>query len=207
MYSPTKIKVLRERHSRYASWALWSVHDQRDVSIIEERAHEWHSRYVFIGLNISHPVKKRWGNFHVRNNGRAGQHDRKLKYACTPVPLRGLYLTDLFKNISAVNGRDLQAIVRAQSKRLQKNVDCFKQEMQDIQVTNKTVFVVFGDLTQKYFDNHFRAALPWVSQENVVYYTHWAARGTDQEWVEGLWGKLKLRPRPDYLGIDQQYHP
>lgn len=184
MYTDDKYDVLKAKYGSYASWAIWDEATRHDTTIIDANVTELHSRYVFLGLNISKPLlDMHWANFH------GGKNDRKLMYACNDTTLRGSYLTDLFKGIPEAKSAKLYAYIKQNPDILAENVRIFKEEMIDIEVGESTVFIVLGKgvlpLYLEFFGKEFK--------NRYVCYPHYASHGTDKDWVEGLWNELGIK--------------
>ncbi len=193
MYSLEEYENLKTKYGSYASWAIWDENDQKDTSVIDRYFDQLSPRYVFVGLNISAPLRDAsWSNFH------AGRHDRKLKYACNDTVLRGSFLTDLFKGIPEaksfrVNGMLTNDIIK-------ENVSFFEQEMRDIKLKTESTLVILGGMASRYFDDYFKHLF----NNEVIKYRHYSSYGTDREWVEGLWNQLDIKQ--DFDPVIKRYH-
>jgi len=187
MYDDREYKSLALKYGQFSSWAIWDYNDKADASIINQNIDQLHSRFIFLGLNISRPLTNNlWTNFH------GGTHDRKLKYVCNDSKLRGSYMTDIFKGISEAKSNKFKHLLT--EKIIRKNVDLFNQEMKDIKINNKTQFIILGSLTSKYFNKYFKQGY----KNNIVYHSHYSYYGIkDREWVKGLWKKLKINKNFD----------
>lgn len=181
MYKPQRYSSLKRQHHRHGSWAIWDTANPRDTSIIDREIGSLKSTYVLIGLNISKRKPKNWGNFH------GGKHDRKLMYACNNTRLRGVYLTDLFKNVSEVSAHKLSS--RLTEKKIAGDVAFFRKEMTDIGITSRTVFVVFGKEAKRMYQRHFAKHF----KNSVIYNEHYSRfKRTDEDWVQRFWRSLKM---------------
>ncbi len=192
MYNLDEYKRLTSKYCYYASWAIWNKEKEDDSSIIDQHLDQLHSKFVLVGLNISHSLAgKAWSNFH------GGKHDRKLKYACNDTKLRGSYITDIFKDIDEVSSKNLKNILT--EKVINKNVSFFNQEMKDIKISGDTQFIVLGtptSLLAEYFDKYFKQKY----KNHIIYHYHHSYYGlTDREWVCGLWKKLSINKNFDMV--------
>jgi len=185
MYSIDEYKNLTSKYSSFSSWAIWDYKKTGDSSIINKNFNELHSKFIFLGLNISHPLAKgTWSNFH------GGKHDRKLKYACNDNKLRGSYITDIFKGIDEPRSNKFRDLLT--DKIIRKNVNQFNQEMNDLKINNNTQFIIFGtptSLLAQCFNDYFKQEY----KNRIIYYYHYSYyKLTDKEWVNGLWKKLNI---------------
>jgi len=194
----TQYLRLRQKYGEYSSWAIWNHEDEADPKIIESHVEELNARHVFIAYNASGDYVREapWANFRGR------KHDRKLKFACNDTALRGSYLTYLFKDIKAVNSKNVRNYLTPEV--VNENVSLFLEEISDIGTTKKTVYVILGVRNSevgKQFRAHF---LDKWGDVNVKYYTHYSNYSlTDEKWVTGLWKKLGIKA--NYETIRQKY--
>ena len=194
----TQYLSLRQKYSKYSSWAIWNHKDEADPTIIESHIEELNANHVFIAYNASGDYVRDgpWANF------RGWKHDRKLKYACNDTALRGSYLIDLFKGIKEVNSKNVQNYLTPEV--VNENVSLFLEEISDIGTSKKTVYVILGVRNSevgKQFRAHF---LDKLGDVNVKYYTHYSNYSlTDEKWVTGLWKELGVKA--NYETIRQKY--
>lgn len=197
-YSTVEFENIKKKYGKYSTWAIWSKDrtNENSVNCIGEDLESLNSSYILIGLNMSRKLRP-WENW---ENFRGGKHDRKLKYALNDSPLRGAYMTDLFKDINNPNSVDFLNFINENPELIDKNVKLFKEEMNDIKVSSETKFIILGGLTGKlykqYFNQHFR-------EIEVLYHKHYSARGTDEDWVKGIWKELGIEA--DFNKIKEKY--
>ena len=176
-YSLDEYNNLEKKYGFYSSWAIWNEEYPSDTSVIKDNLNDLNTKYVFLALNISAPLKKKWGNFH------GGKHDRKLVKSCNKTKLRGSYITDIFKGIVDA---DSSALKNLPEDVIKKNVDFFHEEMRDIKIDSDTTFIILGtesSLVSKYFNKYFQQGY----DNKVINYYHYSYYTlTDIEWVEGL---------------------
>lgn len=174
--------MLKAKYGQYSSWAIWDPNNESDVTVIDKNMATLHSRFVFLGLNISRPLHTSpWINFH------GGKHDRKLKYACSNNALHGAYITDIFKGIPEVHANEL--IRGLTSVVIEKNVKLFHEEMKDVGLTNESSFIILGNDAARCFDKYFKVGF----SNNVIHHYHHSYYGIrDKEWVERLWQKMGI---------------
>jgi hypothetical protein len=184
-YTEKEYNTLKNKYGGYSSWAIWDEENPKNVSIISSSVSELKPNYIFIGLNISEQLKSEsWINFH------GGKHDRKLQAICNKTKLRGSYLTDLFKDVVAVNSSSLSKL---SDEIIQKNVKFFNQEMKDIKIMENSVFVILGtesSLVSKYFVKYF---LKYYKNKVINHY-HYSYYGvSDEKWLIGLRNKIGFK--------------
>lgn len=175
MYSEEVYKNLKQKYGGYSSWTIWNEEDVHDTSIIDRSFHELNSKFVILGLNISGVLsEKSWTNFHDNT------HSRKIRYSCNHTELRGCYITDIFKDYPEANSLKLRKEISEDL--IHQNVEFFKQEMKDIEIDEKTIFIVLGGLTKDYFNRYFKSHFA----NKVIYFDHYSAyaKYTDKGYAE-----------------------
>jgi hypothetical protein len=136
-----------------------------------------------VGLNISKPVNKCWSNFRSRHRG---ANDRKLMYAFNWSPYRGAYMTDLLKGIIQPNSALIMRDIRSGEIDMIREISKFRGEMQMLGAGKDTLFVLWGGKTSKLFKEHLGFLYP-----NHLACSHYASRGSDQQWVTKTWNELQ----------------
>jgi len=186
MYSQVEYQKLKKKWGMYSSWAVWNEDDQKDTSVIDNNFACLNTKVVFVGLNISKPLKTvPWSNF------RTGRHDWKLMRACNTTSLKGSYLTDIFKGIPEADSVTFKRKVKDDLSLIKKNVVKFHIEMRDVGVTKNTTFVLLGGLTSWFFSKYFKTQYP---NNRILNYCHYSYYGglTAKIWVEELWSLLGI---------------
>ncbi len=175
---------IRRQFGKVASWAIWNPHPkaEHDVSVIDNCIDTLHASVVMVGLNISCELDSDWSNF------RGGKHDRKLKYAFNTSPFRGAYMTDIVKGNENAEVKSSKVVddIRAVNINIADHTIRFQKEMNLVGADSETIFLVFGNEAQRlfkqYLSNHYPRFIPC---------PHYSKRGTDAEWVEGIWSLLE----------------
>lgn len=196
MFDLNEYRNLTSKYGSYSSWAIWDHKNEGDLSAIEQNFNQLHSKYIFLGLNISRPLlDKSWANFH------GGKHDRKIKYACNDNRLRGSYITDIFKGVAEPNSSKLKQNITNEI--ISKNVQFFNLEMKDLKINDESIFIIFGtptSLLAQFFNKYFKQNYTNI----VLYHCHYSFRSiTDEEWVTELWKKLNIKQ--DYSQTREKY--
>jgi hypothetical protein len=110
----------------------------------------------------------------------------------------------LYKKIKNPSSSSLKQHIENNNNLVESNVNSFVTEMHHIKIFADTRFVILGtenSIVGKHFINHFQKHF----QNNpVVFYRHYASRGTDKDWVTGLWYKLGINT--EFNEIIEKYH-
>ncbi len=107
-------------------------------------------------------------------------------FAFNDSPYRGAYMTDILKGVVEANSRILLERIRRGSIDVQKHIDTFRTEMQNLGAQEHTLFILFGGDANRIFTNYLADIYP-----NHVKIPHYSSRGTDAEWVEKSWDVLE----------------
>ena len=182
MFNKLEIEKIKNEFGKFSSWAIWDFQNEKNTTIIENNVELLHNNYVFIGLNISKEVGI-WENF------RGGKHDRKIKYAFNSIiHIKGAYMTDLIKEVE-VESTNLLKKINVGTVDILKQVNILRSELNLINVTSKSKFIIFGNVAREIYDEYFEKYFP----ENKVYYLkHYSGRGDDKKWVENVWERLNI---------------
>jgi len=106
-------------------------------------------------------------------------------------------MTDLFKNYVKARSTNIEKDISYN--RIRQNVDFFRIEMEDIDIDNKTRFIVFGkdgSNTSRLFNKYFRQ---YFKNRTIFFYHYSYFTYTDKEWVEKFWEKLGITSNYDYM--------
>jgi hypothetical protein len=183
-YSQEEYNLLKQDHGSHGSWAIWDAKNPKDTSVVDMYRKDLHCRYVLVGLNVSKPASNQpWCNFH------GGSHDRKLVKACNTTELRGCYITDLFKDITAKSVQEFNAMLKNGQVDIDLQVAQFRQEMADIKLLPESVMVLMGDAAFTCYNEYFRNYFPnWVVKAR--HYSDYSTR--DEDWVREFHEKLHM---------------
>ncbi len=183
-FNSDEFKKLTLAHGKWGSWAIWDYSNEKSTEIIYKNIDDLNVRNILVGLNISKPVEI-WGNF------RGGRHDRKLKYAFNDSPMRGSYMTDLFK-IKMKKSTKLENELKLNPELINENVERFITEMKDLNIDESTSFILLGpedSILGKYYKTEFQKHF---EKNPVIFHRHYSSWGTDKDWVESIWNKLNI---------------
>ena len=125
---------IRQKHSGYASWAVWASASEKpksnvgDMSIFDMETNgslldTLKVNVVMAGLNISRSFSEPFRNFHDPN---PKANDFKIRYAFTNTEYYGAYMTDIIKNVEMVNSNDLLEYLKASPALIRKNVILYR---------------------------------------------------------------------------------
>ncbi len=143
-----QFKNIKQKHGRYASWAVWADASEKPKSNMGDVSHFktesvlslLRNNVVMVGLNISRPVSEPFINFHDPN---PRANDFKIRYAFKESAYYGAYMTDIIKFLEEVDSRNVMKYLRERPEIIEKNLKTFREEMQDLKAT-APVILAFG---------------------------------------------------------------
>jgi hypothetical protein len=153
MIDKKAFELIKEKHGRHASWAVWADEGNRptenvgDLSLFDLRKNprllnQLNPKFVLVGLNISRPLQFPFGNFH---DGRKQSKDYKLRYALKSTALWGAYMTDVIKDFEQTVAGEVMAYLRRNKSFEKANLESFEAELRDLRATNATIIALGGD--------------------------------------------------------------
>ena len=115
-----------------------------------------------------------------------------MKYAFNDSPVRGSYMTDLYKGIVDSKAHSLESYLDENTHVIPEHVAIFIKEMEDVGLTDESTFLVLGpegSIVGRHFNRYFRNQFP---NNRAMFHRHYSSWGTDQAWVESVWNLLDI---------------
>src|SRR5215831_12135632 len=114
-----RLDSVRKKYGHYASWAVWGAEGltpksgMGDISFFEDPREELlatlNPEVILVGLNISRPIQRPFGNFHPDY---PEAQDYKLRHALYETGFWGGYLTDIIKDFEEKVSGKMMAYLR-----------------------------------------------------------------------------------------------
>src|SRR5271166_3859787 len=157
MIDMQQFENIKEKHGRYASWAVWADASEKPKSNMGDVSHFKNESVlsllkndvVMVGLNFSRPasslVSEPFVNFHDPNS-RA--NDFKIRYAFKDSPHYGAYMTDIIKFFEEVDSKSVVKYLKKRPEVIEENLRTFREEMHDLKAT-APIILAFGTNTHK----------------------------------------------------------
>ena len=158
---------VKEKHSEYASWAVWAEASDKpksnmaDMSIFDlsnnpDLLKTLNKDVIMVGLNFSRLERNQepWGNFHDPHRA---ANDFKIRYAFQDTVYYGAYMTDIIKNFVELKARDAVKLVKQSPTLLAKNISNFRDELKDLGCHRPLILAFGGDafeLIEKNLESH-----------------------------------------------------
>jgi hypothetical protein len=160
MITKSTFETIKDKHGRYASWAVWGPigttpkSGMGDLSVFESDAvlSLLNPNVVMLGLNLSKDITlPPFGNFHAGGSAQ----DYKTRYAFTNSEYYGAYMTDFIKGLQEMDSGKAIKYLRANPKQLAESLRIFRDEMTDLG-NSQPVILAFGDRAYELAGKHLR---------------------------------------------------
>jgi hypothetical protein len=146
-----RFERIKERHGKYASWAVWAdagstpKSNMGDMSVLDPDLNPallglLHCNSVMVALNFSRPVDGA-PPFHNFHPSYSEAQDYKTRYAFAGTRHWGAYMTDIIKNFPMLKSSEVRKHLTAE--RMRENVDAFLGELADLGADRPTI-IAFG---------------------------------------------------------------
>ncbi len=200
MIEQDRLRLIRQKHGLYASWAIWAnqMNDRPksgigDLTIFESPGlcGQLHPSIVLVGLNFSRigPATC-FGNFH---DPKPQAMDFKLRHALRGTTLWGGYMTDIIKNFEEKVSGKMMAHLRNNPEFERQNVAIFEEELKDLGAEAPTL-VALGADSFKILERNFRDKYQiW----RLPHYSNYCSQEVYREQVVAAIGAESRSPSPD----------
>jgi hypothetical protein len=160
MIDRKRYELIRQKHGKHASWAIWATPAQKaksnmgDITIFNNESiiPQLRPNLLMVGLNLSRATPEEpFRNFHD-SSPRA--QDYKIRHAFIGTEFYGAYMTDIIKDFEEkISGNVLQYLRSNKDFELQ-NVQLFEQEISDLKCSDPLI-IAFGNITFDIMNKHF----------------------------------------------------
>jgi hypothetical protein len=191
---------IREEYGQYASWAIWAEDNKysegvrgMDIDIFQNVTKDILSQlnpnFVILGLNWSKGSPGILMNFHSRDSNIG-----KLRYAVRNSPLHGAYMTDIIKNHSEPNSKELMKYLQLNPRVEKENVRDFENEISILEIEDPVIIANGKNVYEILKRNHI------AERYKVIKITHYSAPFGKNECPKGKAGEYhKRRVMPDLV--------
>jgi hypothetical protein len=148
---------IKQKHSSYASWAVWADASDKPKSNIGDVSHFQHESVltllkndvVMVGLNVSRRVSEPFVNFHDPN---PRANDFKIRYAFKDSAYYGAYMTDIIK-FQELDSKKVLKYLEEHPEVVEDSLKTFREELQDLEAM-APVILAFGKAAHKLLIEH-----------------------------------------------------
>jgi hypothetical protein len=154
---------IKERHGRYASWAVWAEPtdttklNMGDLTVLDPDKNPMllqilRNDVVMVGLNVSKefPEPAPFRNFHYAGDCQ----DYKTRHAVAGTAYWGAYMTDLIKDLPMLQSQALTRYLAENPSSVKENVQKLLAEFKDLRSSRPTI-LTFGSYTRRLFCDYF----------------------------------------------------
>jgi hypothetical protein len=151
MVTQEQFDLIRRKHGKYASWAVWAAAGARptsnvgDLSALDPEANPellavLKPAVVMLGLNISRVLLEPLSNFHDK---RSQAKDFKIRFAFEGTRFYGAYMTDVLKFSVEAESSKVMSTVRQRPEILESSAATLREELRDLGSV-KPEIIAFG---------------------------------------------------------------
>jgi hypothetical protein len=154
MLSQNQYGLIREKHGKYASWAVWAKGSDKpkskmgDMAIFDEKLiiPLLRPNVLMVGLNLSRfTISEPFRNFHDPS---PRAQDYKLRFAFTNTEYYGAYMTDIIKGVVEVDSKNIPKHLEANPGVLEQSLKIFREELCDLGATSPLI-LAFGRIAHE----------------------------------------------------------
>ena len=149
MLSQNQYELIREKHGKYASWAVWAQGSDKpksnmgDMAIFDNKLvlSLLRPNVLMVGLNLSRfTISEPFRNFH--DPSPSGQ-DYKIRFAFRDTEYYGAYMTDIIKGVVEVDSKNIPKHLKENPGVLAGSLKIFRQELRDLGAVSPLI-LAFG---------------------------------------------------------------
>ena len=175
MISQNQYELIREKHGKYASWAVWvkgsgkPKSDMGDMAIFDDKLvlPVLRANVLMVGLNLSRfTISEPFRNFH--DPSPSGQ-DYKIRFAFEDTEYYGAYMTDIIKGVVEVDSKNIPKHLKENPGVLAESLEIFRQELRDLGVVLPLI-LAFGRIAYDIIKEN----LPSAEYGKLIRLTHYS---------------------------------
>ena len=176
MIDRQRYELIRQKHGKHASWAIWATPAQKaksnmgDITIFNNESiiPQLRPNLLMVGLNLSRATPEEpFRNFHD-SSPRA--QDYKIRHAFIGTEFYGAYMTDIIKGLVEVDSKNVIKHLKDNPDSLESSLKTFRDEIADLGVTAPTI-LAFGDIAHKVLFRNLRPA-EYTRLIKLTHYSH-----------------------------------
>ena len=147
--SQNQYGLIKEKHGKYASWAIWTEASDKPKSNMGDMAifadhlvlPLLKTNVLMVGLNLSRfTISEPFRNFHDPS---PSAQDYKIRFAFRDTEYYGAYMTDIIKGVVEVDSKNIPKHLKENPGVLAKSLEIFKQELRDLGAVSPLI-LAFG---------------------------------------------------------------
>jgi hypothetical protein len=149
MLSKNQYELIREKHGKYASWAVWAKGSDKPKSNIGDMAISddklvlplLRPNVLMVGLNRSRfTISEPFRNFHDPS---PSAQDYKIRFAFWDTEYYGAYMADIIKGVVEVDSKNIPKHLNENTGVFADSLKIFRQELRDLGAVSHLI-LAFG---------------------------------------------------------------
>jgi len=190
--SQNQYELIREKHGKYASWAVWvkgsgkPKSDMGDMAIFDDKLvlSLLRANVLMVGLNLSRfTISEPFRNFHDPS---PSAQDYKIRFAFKDTEYYGAYMTDIIKGVVEVDSKNIPKHLKENPGVLAESLEIFREELQDLGAISPLI-LAFGRIA---FDL-VKENLPSAEYGKLIRLTHYSHQISKEKYRETVLAEIK----------------
>ena len=192
MISQNQYELFREKHGKYASWAVWVKGTDKpksnigDMAIFDDKLvlPLLRANVLMVGLNLSRfTISEPFRNFHDPS---PSAQDYKIRFAFKDTEYYGAYMTDIIKGVVEVDSKNIPKHLKENPGVLAESLEIFREELQDLGAISPLI-LAFGRIA---FDL-VKENLPSAEYGKLIRLTHYSHQISKEKYRETVLAEIK----------------
>jgi hypothetical protein len=190
--SQNQYELFREKHGKYASWAVWVKGTDKpksnigDMAIFDDKLvlPLLRANVLMVGLNLSRfTISEPFRNFHDPS---PSAQDYKIRFAFKDTEYYGAYMTDIIKGVVEVDSKNIPKHLKENPGVLAESLEIFREELQDLGAISPLI-LAFGRIA---FDL-VKENLPSAEYGKLIRLTHYSHQISKEKYRETVLNEIQ----------------
>jgi len=187
MLSQNQYELIREKHGKYASWAVWVKGSDKpksnmgDMAIFDDKLvlSLLRANVLMVGLNLSRfTISEPFRNFHDPS---PTAQDYKIRFAFRDTEYYGAYMTDIIKGVVEVDSKNIPKHLKENPGVLVNSLKIFRQELQDLGAVSPLI-LAFGRIAYDIIKENLSSA----EYGKLIRLTHYSHQISKEKYREAV---------------------
>jgi len=187
MLSQNQYELIREKHGKYASWAVWVKGSDKpksnmgDMAIFDDKLvlSLLRANVLMVGLNLSRfTISEPFRNFHDPS---PTAQDYKIRFAFRDTEYYGAYMTDIIKGVVEVDSKNIPKHLKENPGVLVDSLKIFRQELRDLGAVSPLI-LAFGRIAYDIIKENLSSA----EYGKLIRLTHYSHQISKEKYREAV---------------------
>jgi hypothetical protein len=192
MISQNHYELIREKHGKYASWAVWAKGSDKpksnmgDMAVFDDKVvlPLLRANVLMVGLNLSRfTISEPFRNFHDPS---PSAQDYKIRFAFKGTDYYGAYMTDIIKGVVEVDSKNIPKHLKENPGVLADSLKIFRQELQDLGAVSPLI-LAFGRIAYGIIKENLTLA----EYGKLIRLTHYSHQIGKEKYRETVLAEIK----------------